>query len=1081
MVYEKPAGRLSFDAVLSNAKTPSGRYSKVAVEKLVMRFLRTTKVYKCVFRDVQRNSPHGNSKSPVSMVAVGHDGATVAIMCHFGDLGYAKVSGFLEAAVSGKFDGSMLVHIEGKVAVRARKALEDAGTVILSRKWLDGLDVNWSFAAPPKVSGLSDRLARTVDTVSRGLAHADRGIVVMPPGTGRALVALGTAERMVGKGGAVLVVAPSLDSMNRTIWKWAESATIQLNILAAYSGEHVSRAESAAYSYVPTITRSDNLAARCGNRMPDTMTVVFSTYESVASVVAGAGGRFDLAICGDAHTTAERGPRRTTLSEIDATRRLYITSTPNMPEPQPTRTRRTVYTMDEKTYGQEIYRLDLGEAVGEGAAADFMIKVVLISSKASKELYQRSARSVPNAERAAVVAAWRAIFNPAGGSPPLRRITGVTRSAQRAGKWATWLVQLAKYATGPSPVCVHTRCADNSLEDVEWLKSRSGKDAHRALFTQSPSYGELESVLFVDAPSVAEAEKCVGGVVRRSSKKKLGHLLIPVALMNSSVDEPSDTSLEAVWPVLAAACAHDGDLARELAALELEDAPDVRTARDGSLTIPVCGRIEVDVLAAAGELDAEGTTRLTRRIRRMFVERSGGTGHYGAYAERLAEVAGILETQMVQRVAGSPLLAEKIEPLVASLKRLVDEPITQRSAARILSQHMVFGGLLDVFHNGEFVKRNLIARVIQHCIATLGFDRDIQTLHDVYNDMHIETRHIDTAERRRNFLLLVYEAYWSFAQPKQKLRGRLPAEIVDFIIRSVQYVLDDEFNTSLDDRSTKVLDPFARAGTFVSGLLEAASADSIHGKYKGEIYANTCSLAAYYATTARAEFTRQMLGGGRYIPFTGTSYIDTFGSGDRDGGPLLADAAKLAARQQTDNIRVVVGDPTRSLAPYPDGRHPELEAKIKDTYVKAARRTGHSGSTIDIKNPYVLAQRWATDRLRGSGVVGLVVPAEYIVKDSKAGLRACLRDEFTDVWCYDLRGSGVESAKDDAMRDIAVVIMIRNSKKVGHSVHYARVSRRHGGRDKLDHIKKAESIAGVSGWRVVPDSRRHRWVRQRDI
>ena len=73
------------------------------------------------------------------------------------------------------------------------------------------------------------------------------------------------------------------------------------------------------------------------------------------------------------------------------------------------------------------------------------------------------------------------------------------------------------------------------------------------------------------------------------------------------------------------------------------------------------------------------------------------------------------------------------------------------------------------------------------------------------------------------------------------------------------------------------------------------------------------------------------------------------------------------------------------------------------------------------------------------------------------------------------------SAGDDATRDIMVAVMVRNPKKAGHFVHYARVGKRYGGRDKLDHIKKIGSIAGVSGWRVVPDSRRHRWVRQRDV
>ena len=1083
---EKPAGRLSLDEALAAARTPSGRYSKAAVERLALKLLRTTRLYGCVFGDVRRGSPRGGAKSPIAMVAEGHGGGATAIMCHAGDLGYAKAAGFLEAVTSGGFGGSMLVHMDGKMSGRARRALEDAGTAILSRQRLDGLDMDWGFAAPPRAAGLPGRLAGAVDAVARGLAHAGRGTAVMPPGTGRALVALGAAERMAGRGGAVLVVVPSLSSMNRTMREWADAATIPLNVLAAYPREHAGRGESAADSYVPVIADPGELAARYGNRAADAMTAVFSTYESAAGMVAGACGGFDLAIYGDAHTTAKNGPRPVPLPEIDAARHLYITATPRMAEPQPTRTRRATHAMDEETYGREIYRLELGEAVREGAAADFMIKVVLVSGRASRGLYRRSAGSVPAAERAAAAAAWRAILNPGGGRPPLRSITGVARSARRAGEWAEWLVRLAKYAGGPPPARIGARRAgDSPREDAGWLEGpgeRAG--TFRALFAQGPPDGEpVECVLFADAPSVAGAERCVGGVVRRrrGARKERGHLLVPIALGDAPVSGPPEDSLGAAWTVLAAACAHDGGLGRELAALELEEAPDARVAADGSLTIPVGRRIEVDVVAAPGELDAEGAARLACHIRRMFIERAGGAGHYGAYAGRLAEAAGSLEAQMARRVADSPLLAERIGPLVASLGRLVDDAATQASAARVMSQHMVFGGLLDAFHNGEFSGRNPVARAIQRCIVTLGFDRDMRALRDMYEGMRAELRHVDTAERRRNFMFLVYEAHRRLSEPGPRRGGRLPAEVVGFVIRSVQHVLDEEFGAGLDDRSTKVLDPFAGAGTFVSGLLEAVSPDSMHGKYEGEIYASESSLAAYYTTTARAEFTRQMLGGRGYVPFTGASYTDAFGSGGRDGGPLLADAAGLAARQHADNIRVIVGDPPRPPAPHPAGGRPELEARIRDTYVRAARRTGHSGSTIDVRNPYVRAQRWATDRLRGSGVVGFVVPAEYVVKDSKAGLRACLREEFTDVWCYDLRGGGASSAGDDATRDAVVVIMVRNPKKAGHSVHYARVGRRYGGRDKLDHIKKMGSIAGVSGWRVVPDSRRHRWVRQRDV
>lgn len=1080
MVREGAGGPLSLGEALEDTRTPSGRYSKVAVERLVLRFLRTAPLYRSAFRDVRlwRDSPYSDGTKPsISIVAEGHDGSTTAILCHYGSLGHAKAAGFLKAAGSRGF-GAMLVHVDGEASGRARRDLEGAAAPVLSRGRLDGFGADWGFAAPPRAPVLRKRQAEAVDAVSRGLAHADRGMLVMPPGTGKMLVALQVAERMAGPGRAVLVVSPSLAQMVRAMREWAGAAAVPLNVLAAYSVEHACRGESAADLDVPAAADPGDLAVRFGRRPAGAMTVVFSTYGSAAGIVAGACGEFDLAIYQDAHAAVGVGPP----PGISAAKRLYTTATPQMPDPR--RVGRHAHLMDAGTYGEELHRLELGEAVEKGMASDFAMKVVLVSERAARRIYRRSAGNVPAVERAAVAAAWRAVLNPAGGLPPLRGVAGTVRSGRRAQQWADWFVRLAKHAAGPSPVRAEARqAAGEPAGDAEWLDGLGAEPgSYRALFAPGPPGGPAAAVLFADAPSAGDAERCVGSVVRRrpGAGPGRGHLLVPVALGGAAAGEPPDAALGAVWTVLAAACAHDIDLRRELAALELEEAPDPHLAGDGSLTIPVGRRIEVDVVVAPGELDGDGGARLARHMRAAFVERAGGAGHYGAYAERLAGAACDLERRVADMVAASPLLAEKIGPLVESLRLLIGDSVTPESAARILAQHMAFGGLLGIFHGEEFSRLNPVARAMREVVAEMGLDRDVWPHHPEHAGMPAELRHIDTGERRRSFVLMLYEAYVRLQDSGGRAkRSGLPAEVADFMVRSVQRVLRDEFNASLDDRSVRLLDPFSGAGTFVTKLLEVTSPDSMHGKYGGEIYTNDCSLAAYYTTTACAEFTHQTLSGARrYVPFGGASYTDTFGSGGGRGGPILGDAAERAARHYADSVRVIVGDPPRSPGPGPDARHPELEARIRETYGRAARAAGHSGSTMDAKNPYLKAQRWATDRLRGSGVVGFVVPAEYITKDSKAGLRACLREEFTDVWCLDLRGG---ASRDDPLRDAMVVISVRNPRKAGHSVHYARISRRYSGRDKLDHIKKAGSIDGIGGWRMVPAGPRHRWVRPRDV
>lgn len=47
-----------------------------------------------------------------------------------------------------------------------------------------------------------------------------------------------------------------------------------------------------------------------------------------------------------------------------------------------------------------------------------------------------------------------------------------------------------------------------------------------------------------------------------------------------------------------------------------------------------------------------------------------------------------------------------------------------------------------------------------------------------------------------------------------------PIQVVDFIIRSVEDVLQNEFNASLADKGVQILDPFTGTGTFITRLLQ---------------------------------------------------------------------------------------------------------------------------------------------------------------------------------------------------------------------------------------------------------------------
>ena len=1090
MVVKRLVGSGSFDDVLKASKTETGRYSKVAVERIVLKFLKTAKMYKGVFQNVWlwRDSPYANAaRSPISMVAQGHDRTKTAVLCHFGNLGLGKVAGFLKAAETERFDSTMVIHVDGKISARAHNMLKDASAAILSHKRLGEFGVDWNFGAPSRPKTLWKRQSEAVGVVAMGLAHAKKGKVVMPPGTGKTLVSLKVAERIVGRGKTVLVVASSFIQMLQTMREWSDNSDTAMHIVAACSKEFIDKGESITDSYIPATSDSERLASRCSHQPKDAMVAVFTTHNAVSKIVAGSGIKFDLAIYDDAHLLVDsKGESRTTLGKHEQDRCIYMTSTPQIPDPYRIRTGRNALLLDDQTCGKELYRLDFDDAVKEGMIADFRIKVVVISDKASR-LFRRTPKGMAIKDRYVGIVAWQAFLHPGQKRPAIQKMLALTSSARRAAEWSKYFGPLCERTMGPIPGQIKTRHitrGGRESEDLKWWEDATDANVCRILFAHKLSNYEMPGVLFIDAfGSAIEATRYLGHVVRRQndSKKEHGHLLIPVVLpAGESVSDPSDRTLRTAWTAFAAALAHHPGLRRELAALELEHAPKFQINTNGSVSISIGEKISVDMIATPYELKRADPARLARQIRKKFVTNSGGTGHYKAYLEKLVDAAQVLEQRMISRVANSPLLTSKIEPLIKALKSQINNSITRDQTVRVMAQHMMFVRLLGVLYDTKFVERDPVARVIQGVVADTRLAQDMWTHQDVYQDMHYELRYINTGERCRNFIRQAYNAYNSRTTSSRTKRVfDTPTEVMDFIIQSVQHILTEEFDSDLGDRSVKVLNPFSGSGGFVAQLLEILSVDSIYGKYGNEIYASDMALPAYYTTSACAEITRQMISGAQqYVPFEGTVYADTFGTVD-SSDHLLKDASQRAIRQHTDNVRVIVGDPPDTLASDTRARsagHPELEARIAKTYVASARRTGHSDSTMNSKNPYIKAQRWATDRLRGAGVIGFVVPAMYMVKDAKAGIRASMLEEFTDVWCLDICQRGVFANKDDRIRDVAIVIMVRNPKKTTHTVHYASMGKRYKGKDKMDQLKKWESIAGIKVWRKVRVNSRHWWA-----
>ena len=107
-----------------------------------------------------------------------------------------------------------------------------------------------------------------------------------------------------------------------------------------------------------------------------------------------------------------------------------------------------------------------------------------------------------------------------------------------------------------------------------------------------------------------------------------------------------------------------------------------------------------------------------------------------------------------------------------------------------------------------------------------------------------------------------------------------PVEVVDFIIHSVNDVLQAEFGQTLGSKGVHILDPFTGTGTFITRLLQSGliKPEELEHKYKHEIHANEIVLLAYYIAAINIEAVYHDLAGetATYTPFEGILLTDTF-------------------------------------------------------------------------------------------------------------------------------------------------------------------------------------------------------------
>lgn len=225
-----------------------------------------------------------------------------------------------------------------------------------------------------------------------------RGRVIMPCGTGKTAVTLWAAERNVGLGGRVLYLVPSIALLGQTMREWAEQQSVMPRYLGVCSDTKAGRdSEDVDLSELalPVTTDVTRIVGELKREAPEAMTVVFSTYQSLPTIVRAqehGAPAFDLVISDEAHRTAghqdSSGKQKAfTLvhdaSRLRAHRRLYVTATPRVYSDK-TQSKADelgidLYSMDDEiVFGPRLFQMGFAEAVEKKLLTDYQVVIVAV-------------------------------------------------------------------------------------------------------------------------------------------------------------------------------------------------------------------------------------------------------------------------------------------------------------------------------------------------------------------------------------------------------------------------------------------------------------------------------------------------------------------------------------------------------------------------------------------------------------------------------------------------------------------------------------------------------------------------------
>ena len=447
---------------------------------------------------------------------------------------------------------------------------------------------------------------------------------------------------------------------------------------------------------------------------------------------------------------------------------------------------------------------------------------------------------------------------------------------------------------------------------------------------------------------------------------------------------------------------------------------------------------------------------------------------FATYGEALKEFGNnlgvIIEKtrEMVENAAtGNRQYDKRVQGILNVWREVINDKMDEKDIKDMLIQHILTYRIFSmVYDNHDFHNTNAVACALESLKRLLN----ISNGHVDYQTMELIAESITGSDQRQEFLKKIYETFYEKYDPAKADKDGIvytPSEIVNFMVTSTDQLLKKHFGKSLSDKDVSILDPATGTGTFIVHVLRQISTEQLKIKFDKELHANEISILPYYIAALNIEHTyKERMG--EYQEFQNICWMDTLDSGIRSYEKITTyfddDNIKRISRQQKSKIHVIIGNPPYNAVQAnfnnvnPSDMYPHIDKKIQEDYSGRSRVQGK----IKSQDMYKRFLKWASERIKGKGLVAFVSNNSFLDAKADDGVRRALYDEFDYIYVINTKGKSRDVSGEEAYTEGENVFNVRVGISISFFIktgeNYSEIQYT----DIGDHMKRKEKLTWLN-------------------